>query len=96
MAVTVIRLSPTLSGASAEISSGVEASRDALDHDLLDAGIVEGRPETVTWQPDLAPTPLGAEGEVMTIFGPVVSLIGGLVDPVMAELAPVFELSPSS
>src|SRR5215510_12944356 len=32
---------------------------------------------------DLTPTPLVTEGRVMTIFGAVVSLIGGLVEPVV-------------
>src|SRR5262245_55862256 len=85
VAVTVIRLSPVSSDTSAE--KFPRASRRAATpcaRTFLTPESSSARPNTVILHAvDWTPTPLVTEGEVMTIFGAVVSLIGGVVGSVV-------------
>src|SRR5215470_2584683 len=101
VAVTVIKLSPAWSGASAE--KFPRASSRAVTPwttTCLTPESSSARPKTVILVAvDWTPTPLVTGGEVMTIFGAVVSLIGGLAGPVVPGgsadflIAAVFEAS---
>src|SRR5262249_8446748 len=85
VAVTVIRLSPISSDTSAE--KFPRASSRAVTpcaRTILTPESSIARPNKVSLPAvDLTPRPLVTAGEVMTIFGAVVSLIGGLVDSVV-------------
>src|SRR5215510_15660219 len=85
VAVTVIRLSPVSSETSAE--KFPRASRRAVRpcaRTILTPESSSARPNTVILPAvDWTPTPLVTDGEVMTIFGGVVSLIGGLAGSVV-------------
>src|SRR5215813_8469790 len=85
VAVIVIRLSPVSSDTSAE--KFPRASRRAVTpcaRTFLTPESSIARPTTVILPAvDWTPTPLVTDGEVMTIFGAVVSLIGGLVGSVV-------------
>src|SRR5215510_5449893 len=85
VAETVIRLSPVWSGATAE--KFPRASRRAVTPwttTCLTPESSSALPNTVILAAvDWTPTPLVTDGEVMTIFGAVVSLIGGLAGSVV-------------
>src|SRR4030095_15872017 len=84
VAVTVIRLSPFSSGATAE-KFPLASSRAVTPWttSCLTPESSIARPNTVILPAvDWTPTPLVTDGEVMTIFGAVVSLMEGLVGTV--------------
>src|SRR5262245_24259541 len=101
VAVTVIRLTPISSDTSAEkFPLGSSRAVTPCARTILTPESSIARPVRVILPAvDWTPTPLVTEGEVMTIFGAVVSLIGGLVGSVVTGcsadflIAVVFEAS---
>jgi hypothetical protein len=98
VAVTVMRLLPGSSGISAE-KFPLESRRAVVPRTVTCLMPESSRawPRTVILgEAELVPMPLETGGEVMTIFGGVVSLTGGLAGTVAAGLLPgVFGLLPS-